>query len=343
MSRPIRHRREVGVSGTAVGCRGAVPASWGGRGGRSAGGVTTAQPRACSGAQQGRAADCLQPPLLRRCGFRQQLTPSVGLLGAALLPRVARGKSRPCPTAGTPPAGRCAATRADRESRTRWRVRCRPQHAGGAVVVASAPAAAWLVACAGPRWCRRARVWPVSRPRPPGDGRRVEGRRLPLRRGRVGGSSPAWGRASGAGCRGRGRQPHRVPSSTRPATGGSARPAGRAGHGDATRPPPLSLAPRQPPSLTTHRVWRHPTARMVPAWVAAVGHREARVPASGASNPTKACRRRLPASARASLPLSAAPDARRWVAGRSMVVWRGPGKKQTMAARPRPDVRRGPR
>jgi len=79
VSRTTRHRREVGVSGTAVGCRGAVPASWGGRGGRSAGGVTTAQPRASSGAQQGRAADCLQPPLLRRCGFRQQLTPSVRL------------------------------------------------------------------------------------------------------------------------------------------------------------------------------------------------------------------------------------------------------------------------
>ena len=33
---------------------------------------------------------------------------------------------------------------------------------------------------------------------------------------------------------------------------------------------------------------------------------------------TMACRRRLPASARASLPLSAAPDARRWVTRRKL-------------------------
>ena len=101
------------------------------------------------------------------------------------------------------------------------------------------------------------------------------------------------------------------PSRTRPGTGGSTRPVGRPGHGGATHTPPLSLAPCQPLSPTTQRVWRPPAARVVPAWVAEVGHWEARAPASGASNPTKACRRRLPASARPSLPLPAAPDAQR--------------------------------
>src|SRR5712691_7414013 len=48
-----------------------------------------------------------------------------------------------------------------------------------------------------------------------------------------------------------------------------------------------------------------------PAGVASVGHREARAPASVSSNPTRVCRRRRTASARASLPLFAAPDAQR--------------------------------
>ena len=110
------------------------------------------------------------------------------------------------------------------------------------------------------------------------------------------------------------------PSRTRPGTGGSTRPVGRPGHGGATRAPPLSLAPCQPLSPTTQRVWRPPAARVVPAWVAAVGHREARAPASGASHPTKACRRRLPASARPSLPLAAAPDAQRSASMEKMKV-----------------------
>ena len=42
-------------------------------------------------AEQARAADCLQRPLRSR--FRQRLTRSVGLLGAAVLPGVARGKT----------------------------------------------------------------------------------------------------------------------------------------------------------------------------------------------------------------------------------------------------------
>jgi hypothetical protein len=72
-----RHRREGGVSGQAVGSRGALTSSWGGRGGKTAGGVTKAQARASSSAQQGLAPDCLQPPLLRRSGFRQQVKPGV--------------------------------------------------------------------------------------------------------------------------------------------------------------------------------------------------------------------------------------------------------------------------
>ena len=58
-SRAPRHRCVVGGSGEGL--------WWGGQ----------AQPGASSRAQQGRAGDCLQPPLVPRCGFRQRLTPSV--------------------------------------------------------------------------------------------------------------------------------------------------------------------------------------------------------------------------------------------------------------------------
>ena len=40
--------------------------------------------------------------------------------------------------------------------------------------------------------------------------------------------------------------------------------------------------------------------------------------------------------------LPGAAEARRWVAGCSIVAWRSPGQKQTMSACPRPGVRRGP-
>ena len=147
---------------------------------------------------------------------------------------------------------------------------------------------------------------------PSAGGRSPRGRwPLLLRHGWVGMSSPMWRLAPGSGCREWGCPPRRVSVAPGPATGGSTRPIGRAGPGNATRPSPLSLAPRHPPSLTTHRVWRPPAARVAPAGVAAGGHREARTPASGASTPTKACRRRETASARASLQLFPAPDARR--------------------------------
>ena len=52
---------------------------------------------------------------------------------------------------------------------------------------------------------------------------------------------------------------------------------------------------------------------------------------------TRVCRRRP--TAYAPLRLSAAPDARRWVAGRSVVAWRGPEQKPTKSDRPRPQPR----
>jgi len=122
---------------------------------------------------------------------------------------------------------------------------------------------------------------------------------------------PCWGASCGVRRLRSGPQSVPCPSRARPAPGGLALPGGRAEHSDATHPPCLCLAPCQSPSPTSHWAWWHPAVRVVPAWVAAVGFREARAPASGASNPTKACRRRLPASARPSLPLPAAPDARR--------------------------------
>ena len=54
-------------------------------------------------AEQARAADCLQRPLRSR--FRQRLTRSVGLLGAAWLSGVAQGKSRPWPPVPGPTSG----------------------------------------------------------------------------------------------------------------------------------------------------------------------------------------------------------------------------------------------
>ena len=98
----------------------------------------------------------------------------------------------------------------------------------------------------------------------------------------------------------------RRPQSGQPSVPGSrARPRGATG---------LLLrcpSPCAPRALQGHRAWRHPAPRVGHAEVAAVGREEARAPASGTSTPTKACRRRLPASARASLPLPAAPDALR--------------------------------
>ena len=99
------------------------------------------------------------------------------------------------------------------------------------------------------------------------------------------------------------------PRSVRHASGGH-RAAGRSCRARwVSHPPPRCLVRRQPPSPKAHRMVRHPAARVVPAWGAAVGHREARAPASVPSHPTRACRRRRIASAPTSLRLLAAPEA----------------------------------
>ena len=75
--------------------------------------------------------------------------------------------------------------------------------------------------------------------------------------------------------------------SARHTTGGIALPGRRAGHGGVRRPPSLCQVPCQRPSPAVSRAWWHPAAQGVPRWVAAVGHRDGRVPASVPSNPTK--------------------------------------------------------
>ena len=50
---------------------------------------------------------------------------------------------------------------------------------------------------------------------------------------------------------------------------------------------PSTPGARLPPSPMAHRMVRSPAARVVPTWVAAVGHREAWVPASGPQQPNK--------------------------------------------------------
>jgi hypothetical protein len=219
--------------------------------------------------EHGSGADCLQRPLRSR--FRQQLTASVGLLCAALLPGVAQEKSRPCPTAPghasppaqrrharpfqarhpakpqragglrpVPPGGRC---------RMCWGGRRGPLQVCGAVVVARDPSSRGT---GGVRWFRRAHVWSASRHGERGQGRSVVGgcRRLGPGLGRV--SSLAGGRGPGAG-----------------AVGGA---AGRAVSHQARHAPGASRSPPVPgacqlPSPTAPWRWRHP-ARVGPAWVA---------------------------------------------------------------------------
>ena len=206
-------------------------------------------------------------------GYRARLMPGVGLLRAALLSGVARGKSRPCPTvlnhpphrppvtgprAGETPAGRRAATRADRWFRRRGWVRSWPLEAAGAMAVAPDPAAACMVAYAGPRWRRRTRVGPASRHRQPGDGLGVGAWRLLLRPGRVGVSSLAWERAPGSGGGGRGSRQRRASKGGHRVPGRSC----RAPWWQAPCPPVSGVC--QAPSPTAHRLWRHAVARVVP-------------------------------------------------------------------------------
>jgi hypothetical protein len=62
-------------------------------------------------------------------------------------------------------------------------------------------------------------------------------------------------------------------------------------------PFPRGLVRGQPPSPTVSRAVQPPAARVVPRWVVAVGHWEARAPASVSSPPTRRWRRRATASA----------------------------------------------
>ena len=91
--------------------------------------------------------------------------------------------------------------------------------------------------------------------------------------------------------------------------GGRRRPGGGAGHGGATCPPPVSLAhvSRHRPRPTGGCGFRRP------GWCRRGGRRSGTGkpggPVSVPSTPTRACRRRPAASARASLPLPGAPEA----------------------------------
>ena len=54
-------------------------------------GFTKSRRASCRGlAEQGCAADCQKPPLLRRCGFHQRLTPRVGVRRTARVDGVER-------------------------------------------------------------------------------------------------------------------------------------------------------------------------------------------------------------------------------------------------------------
>ena len=133
------------------------------------------------------------------------------------------------------------------------------------------------------------------------------------RRGRVAPRAAPWpaqrllpcvgGGVAGSGGGGRGRRQRQAHH------GGSALPGRRVGHGGVTRSPSGCQVPCPRPSPTVSRVEWPPAAQGVPTGVAAVGHREGRVPASVPSNPTRACRRPPTAAAPASLRLLAAPEA----------------------------------
>ena len=142
-----------------------------------------------------------------------------------------------------------------------------------------APAAAWeRVACT--RWRQRARLGAASRPQHREAGRNVVGERRVLRHGLLSVCCPVWGRAAGSGGGAWGRRQRQAHH------GGRGLAGRRAEHGGVRRPPSLCQVPCQRPSPAVSRAWWHPAAQVVPRWVAAVGHREGRVPASVPSHPT---------------------------------------------------------
>src|SRR6266516_2047441 len=74
---PTWQQGAVWRSGAAAGSQGAWRALACGRAGRPWG--VKARVSASTSAQQGLAPDCLQPPLVPRSGFRQQVKPSVAM------------------------------------------------------------------------------------------------------------------------------------------------------------------------------------------------------------------------------------------------------------------------
>ena len=249
----------------------------------------------------------------------------MGCCCAALLSGVAQRKSRPGTTTPCPmPRGRlgiAAPARPQPDGRRGPRQRscshpCHPVvplRVGGCDVSprlragpwwwSQAPAAAWGEACARPRWRQRARLGSASRPAYQEAALGVVGWRRVLRPGLLSVCGPVWGRAVGSGSGGRGRWQRQAHH------GGITLPGRRVGHGGVTRSPSVCQVPCPRPSHTVSRVEWPPAAQGVPTWVAAVGHREGRVPASVPSNPTRACRRPPTASAPSSLRLLAAPEA----------------------------------
>ena len=171
-----------------------------------------------------------------------------------------------------------------------------------------APAVVRLGGGARPCWLHGACRGLVSRPRHQGHGRGMGAWRRVLHHERGGVSCIAWGLSAGSGGGGQGRRQRRAPAGPGTRRGGLVLSGGRSRHGGATRPPLRGPAPRQVPWSPAHRAWRQPAARAAPAGTAAGGHREARAPASVSSHPTRVCRRRETASARASLRLFPAPE-----------------------------------
>ena len=150
-----------------------------------------------------------------------------------------------------------------------------------------APVAAGLVSCAGPRGLRRARVWLASLSR--GQERGAVGWHLVVRRRMVGVSGPPGGVLLGPPVT-VGAAVSTVAHAAQASPGGRALRGGRAGRGGAR-----VLAPGA--CRQAHQAVRRPAARVGHAGVAAVGRREVKAPASGASTPTRRWRRRATADA----------------------------------------------
>jgi len=206
----------------------------------------------------------LSAPLVPRCGFRQQVSASVGLLRAALLPGVV--ESKPCPgtTAPDPTSrhlwsspprqpvrgqasgaarcgGRAATLRAAWWSRARGRQRRGAPQAWGPGL-GSGMAGSMRAPVRAPARPRGAGVASLSL----GDAGVVIGWRGVLCRALIGGDRPAEGRVAEADGRG-GQEAAPCLSSARPTTQGRTVVGGRAGPGGATAL--LGSASQQPALL----------------------------------------------------------------------------------------------